>query len=129
MEISENQKSRMHKPEIPFKNEKSRTLNVEVLYPSGFFSFSRFHEQKSQIPPSLTPLGGLMRENETSLLQSHTRYRPYTIETRNFRKSTICTIIWLSSIFIFSKNTLASNATKHQIDRKTCRTPRCKRFA
>ena len=28
-----NQKSRTPKPEIPLKNEKSRTLNVEVIYP------------------------------------------------------------------------------------------------
>ena len=31
-----NQKSRMPMPEIPLKNEKSRTLNVEVIYPSTF---------------------------------------------------------------------------------------------
>ena len=29
-----NQKSRTSKPEIPLKNEKSRTLNVEMIYPS-----------------------------------------------------------------------------------------------
>ena len=31
-----NQKSRTPKPEIPWKNEKSRMLNVEVIYPSRF---------------------------------------------------------------------------------------------
>ena len=29
-----NQKSRTPKPEIPLKNEKSRTLNVAVIHPS-----------------------------------------------------------------------------------------------
>ena len=28
-----NQKARTPKPEIPLKSEKSRTLNVEVIYP------------------------------------------------------------------------------------------------
>ena len=30
-----NQKYRTPEPEIPWKTEKSRTLNVEVIYPSG----------------------------------------------------------------------------------------------
>ena len=39
LEIPGNQKSRTPKPEIPLKNEKSRTLNVEVIYPSGKTDF------------------------------------------------------------------------------------------
>ena len=35
LEMSGNQKSSTPKPEMPLKNEKSRTLNIEVISPSG----------------------------------------------------------------------------------------------
>ena len=42
-----NQKSRTPKPEMPLENEKSRTLNVEVIYPSVSLTFIFYGEGKA----------------------------------------------------------------------------------
>ena len=50
-----NQKSRTTKPEIPLKNEKSRTLNVKVIYPSlSTFSIKDTDEKWSEVRVVIT---------------------------------------------------------------------------